>query len=113
MRLAAAEGFRVFDFGFEGEGYKKYFVNARQTVREAVVTRPGLGQVLGDLAAAALDRAGAGGEGLRTSLRRRWATIEACEPTSAGRIRGAAVAARTAVAKAAARKKTPARVAHA
>ena len=112
MRLAAAEGFRVFDFGFEGETYKKYFVNARQTVREAVVMQPGVTQALGDITVAALNRAGGRGEAVRASLRRRWATIEACEATPVGRLRGAAVAARSAVQKAAAKKKTPARVAH-
>ena len=113
MRLAAAEGFRVFDFGFEGETYKKYFVNARQTVREAIVVRPGPVQALGDLTAAALSRVGGKGEALRTSLRRRWSTIEACEPTAAGQVRGAAVAARALARKATAAKKTTARVAHA
>lgn len=113
MRLASAEGFRVFDFGFEGEAYKKYFVNARQTVREAVVLKPGLSQALGDMAVGALAQAGERGEKVRTSLRRRWATIEACEPTSAGRLKGTAVAARAMAQKLAARKKTPARVAHA
>ena len=112
MRLAAAEGFRVFDFGFEGETYKKYFVNARQTVREAVVMQPGVTQALGDITVAALNKAGGRGEAVRASLRRRWATIEACEATPVGRLRGAAVAARSAVQKAAAKKKTPARVAH-
>ena len=112
MRLAAAEGFRVFDFGFEGETYKKYFVNARQTVREAVVMLLGVTQALGDITVAALNRAGGRGEAVRASLRRRWATIEACEATPVGRLRGAAVAARSAVQKAAAKKKTPARVAH-
>lgn len=113
MRLAAAEGFRVFDFGFEGETYKKYFVNARQTVREAIVVRPGPVQALGDLTAAALSRVGGKGEALRTSLRRRWSTIEACEPTAAGQVRGAAVAARALARNATAAKKTTARVAHA
>lgn len=113
MRLAAVEGFRVFDFGFEGETYKKYFVNARQTVREAVVVQPGLGQALGDLAAATLSRVGGRGEALRTSLRRRWSTIEACEPTPVGQVRGAAVAARALARKATAAKTTTARVAHA
>ncbi|WP_292020072.1 MULTISPECIES: GNAT family N-acetyltransferase [unclassified Brevundimonas] len=113
MRLASAEGFRVFDFGFEGEPYKKYFVNARQTVREAVVLKPGLSQALGDMAVGALAQVGERGEKVRTSLRRRWATIEACEPTSAGRLKGTAVAARAMAQKLAARKKTPARVAHA
>lgn len=113
MRLAAAEGFRVFDFGFEGETYKKYFINARQTVREAIVVRPGAVQALGDLTAAALSRVGGKGEALRTSLRRRWSTIEACEPTAAGQVRGAAMAARALARKATAAKKTTARVAHA
>ncbi|MBN9464719.1 GNAT family N-acetyltransferase [Brevundimonas sp.] len=113
MRLAAAEGFRVFDFGFEGETYKKYFINARQTVREAIVVRPGAVQALGDLTAAALSRVGGKGEALRTSLRRRWSTIEACEPTAVGQVRGAAVAARALARKATAAKKTTARVAHA
>lgn len=112
MRLAAERGFRVFDFGFEGEGYKKYFVNARETVREAVVLRPGLGRSLAGAAAGALEKTGRA-EGLRVSVRRRWATIEACEPSPAGRLRGVAVAARSAAAKLAAKKKTPARVAHA
>lgn len=113
MRLAGGEGFRVFDFGFEGEHYKKYFCNTRQTVREAVVMRPGLTQALGDAAVGALNRAGGRGEAVRASVRRRWAAIEACETSLAGRLRGAAFAARSAVTKAVARKKTPARVAHA
>ena len=113
MRLAGAEGVRVFDFGFEGEHYKKYFVNAHQTVREAVVMRPGVTSLATDALVGALDRAGGRGEAIRASLRRRWATIEACEPTPAGRLRGAVVAARSAAAKIATRRKTPARVAHA
>ena len=64
-------------------------------------------------AANLLAQAGERGEKVRTSLRRRWATIEACEPTSAGRLKGTAVAARAMAQKLAARKKTPARVAHA
>lgn len=113
MRQATAKGFRMFDFGFEGETYKKYFVNARQTVREAIVVRPGLVQALGDLTASALSRGGGRGEALRTSLRRRWSTIEACEPTPVGQVRGAAVAARALLRKAATGQKTTARVAHA
>ena len=113
MRLAAAEGVRVFDFGFEGEHYKKYFVNTRQTVREAVVMRPGLSSLATDALVGALDRAGGRGEAIRASLRRRWATIEACEATPSGRLRGAVAAARSAAAKISARRKTSARVAHA
>ena len=111
-RMAATDGFRVFDFGFEGEGYKKYFVNARQTVREAVVIRPGLGRSLGEAAVAALGGAGGRGQALRNSLRRRWSTIEACEASSLGQLRGAAFALGSAVSKAAAKRKGPARVAH-
>ena len=54
-----------------------------------------------DVTVAALNRAGGRGEAVRASLRRRWATIEACEATPVGRLRGAAVAARSAVQKAA------------
>ena len=63
--------------------------------------------------AAVLGAAGSKGEAIRASLRRRWSTIEACEASPAGRLRGAAAAARSAAAKLASRKKTPARVAHA
>ncbi len=114
MERASAQGFRVFDFGFEGEHYKKYFCNDRRTVREAVVLKPGVQASVSDAAAELLNRAGGGrGDALRTSIRRRWAAIEACETTSMARARGAAVAARSAASKALARKKTPHRVAHA
>ena len=100
MRLASAEGFRVFEFGFGGEGYKKYFCNATQSVREAVVLRPGLGASLSEAAVGLLNTAGDGrGERLRTSVRRRWATIEACETTPMNRFRGAVAAAQVAVGK--------------
>jgi CelD/BcsL family acetyltransferase involved in cellulose biosynthesis len=99
MRLAAETGFRVFDFGFGGEGYKKYFCNATQDVREAVILKPGVGSMLSDAAVGLL---GSGrGERLRTSVRRRWAAIEACETTPANRLMGAAAAAVVAVRKAA------------
>ena len=79
MRLASEAGFRSFDFGFEGEHYKKYFCNGARVVREAVVIRPGLGATVSQAAVGALNMAGQGrGERLRTSVRRRWAAIEAC-----------------------------------
>lgn len=100
MRLAAAEGFRVFDFGFGGEGYKKYFCNAAQTVREAVIVKPGLGATLSDAAVGLIDVAARGrGAAIRTSVRRRWAAIEACETTSFNRFKGAVAAAQVAVGK--------------
>ncbi|HEX8472252.1 MAG TPA: GNAT family N-acetyltransferase, partial [Brevundimonas sp.] len=82
MRLASARGYRVFDFGFGGEGYKKYFCNAHQTVREAVIVRPSLSAGLSNAAVGLLNKAGKmRGDRLRTSVRRRWAAIEACETT--------------------------------
>ena len=101
MRLASAHGYRTFDFGFEGEHYKKYFCNGFKVVREAVVLKPGLGATLSQAAVGALNLAGAGrGEQLRTSVRRRWAAIEACETTPGARMKGAMQAAGAALAKA-------------
>lgn len=100
MRLASEEGYRVFDFGFGGEGYKKYFCNQTQTVREAVVTRPGLAASVSNAAAGLLNTAGkARGDRLRTSIQRRWAAIEACETTPARRLHGAVQAAGVALNK--------------
>lgn len=100
MRLGCAAGFRVFDFGFGGEGYKKYFCNATQTVREAVILKPGVGAMLSDAAVGLLNTAAGGtGERLRTSVRRRWAAIEACEVTPANRLMGAVAAAGAAMKK--------------
>jgi len=100
MRLASARGYRTFDFGFEGEHYKKYFCNGFKLVREAVVLRPGLGATMSEAAVGALNLAGGGrGERLRTSVRRRWAAIEACETTPAARMKGAMQAAGAALAK--------------
>ena len=100
MRLGCEAGFRVFDFGFGGEGYKKYFCNATQTVREAVILRPGMGAMLSDAAVGLLNTAAGGrGERLRTSVRRRWAAIEACETTPANRLMGAVAAAGAAMKK--------------
>jgi CelD/BcsL family acetyltransferase involved in cellulose biosynthesis len=101
MRLASVHGYRTFDFGFEGEHYKKYFCNGFRVVREAVVLKPGLGATMSQAAVGALNLAGSGrGEQLRTSVRRRWAAIEACETTPAARMKGAMQAAGAALAKA-------------
>lgn len=109
MRLAAAEGCHEFDFGFGGEGYKKYFCNAERTVTEAVVLKPGLGARISQSAVGVLNLAGEGrGERLRASVRRRWAAIEACEVTAGDRLKGAAYAARTVLA----RRFAPVRGAH-
>ena len=101
MRLAAERGYRTFDFGFEGEHYKKYFCNGHKLVREALVLKPGLGAAVSHAAVGALNLAGADrGDRLRASVRRRWAAIEACETTPAARMKGAMQAAGAALAKA-------------
>lgn len=100
MRLASERGYRTFDFGFEGEHYKKYFCNGFKLVREAVVLRPGLGATMSQAAVGALNLAGGDrGDRLRTSVRRRWAAIEACETTPTARMKGAMQAAGAALAK--------------
>ena len=100
MRLAGEAGYRTFDFGFEGESYKKYFCNGFRLVREAVVLKPGFGAAVSHAAVGALNLAGQGrGEQLRTSVRRRWAAIEACETTPGARMKGAMQAAGAALAK--------------
>lgn len=101
MRMASEVGYRTFDFGFEGEHYKKYFCNGARIVREAIVVRPGLGAAVSQAAVGALNMAGPGrGERLRASVRRRWAAIEACETTPGDRLKGAMQAAGAALAKA-------------
>jgi len=100
MQRAARDGYRTFDFGFEGEHYKKYLCNGFKQLREAVVLRPGLGATMSHAAVGALNLAGGDrGDRLRTSVRRRWAAIEACETTSGARMMGAMQAAGAALAK--------------
>ena len=105
MRLGSAEGFRVFDYGFEGEPYKKYFCNRSQTVLEGVAHRQGYaGAMAAAFSMAGADAALAAGErfvsaGLGLSVRRRWASIDACETTVVGRARGIAAAAAAALNK--------------
>ena len=58
-----------------------------------------------DQLAQVAEQALAGKPALIDSVRRRWNVIEACETDTAGRLRGAALAARTALSKAAGRAK--------
>ncbi len=105
MRQGAAEGFEVFDYGFEGEPYKKYFCDRSQTVLEGVAHRSGFaGAMTAAFAMAGADGALAAGErlanaGVALSVRRRWAAIDACETTVMGRARGIAAAAAAALNK--------------
>lgn len=112
MRLASADGYRVFDFGFGGEGYKKYFCDTSQVVREAMIQRPGFrasvtGAVAGVMATAGQERA----EKLKASVRRRWSAIEACETNRIDRVKGALGAVGSAMNKVAARTPRPTAVA--
>jgi len=90
MRMKSTDGFQIFDFGFAGEFYKKYFCDLEEWVTEKTVFRTGWRR----LADRTLDGVSIGpARRLTGSLRRRWAVVEACETTAAGRWRGAAAAA--------------------
>lgn len=108
MKLSAGRGFKVFDLGFAGEPYKKYFANRDETVFEGAALQPGFA----DAMSAAMSMVGGGaaleaGQALARarlglSVRRRWAAIDACETTLAGRMRGVAAAASAAIGRTAA-----------
>lgn len=97
MKALEPQGYRVFDYGFGDDGYKKYFVNTYQTVREACVATGrlgGWGQRAGNriLSLAGAER----GERLKLSIQRRWSMIEASEVTRSGRVKGVILAVRSA-----------------
>lgn len=81
MQALSAEGVKLFDFGFEGEAYKKYFCDAERQVWEGAVVEDGLMKAM------------AGDSSLAQSVRRRWAVIDACETTTIGRVRALGAAA--------------------
>lgn len=83
--MKANEGVALYDFGFEGEAYKKYFCDQSREVWE------GVGQAAGPTALAAIS--GLAPSGLAQSVRRRWAIIDACETTTLGRVRALSAAA--------------------
>jgi Protein involved in cellulose biosynthesis (CelD) len=100
MKQASDQGYRVFDFGFGGETYKKYFCNTSMDVREAVIRKPSLNNaavaaISQLLALAGEDRS----QRLRTSVRRRWGAIEACETENVALLRGVLAAMTAALAK--------------
>lgn len=99
MAQLAPQGCRVFDFGFEGEGYKKYFCNAERSVSEAVVRAPGLRARAPQIALSGLERVSAS---LSDSVQRRLQVIEACEVSAVGRLGATLRAARDMVVKRAA-----------
>lgn len=108
MRHGAGEGFSVFDFGFAEETYKKYFCNREETMLEGVVHLPGFTDAISAAlwmvgAESALEAGAAFARArLGLSVRRRWAAIDACETTFAGRMRGVAAAATAAIGRASA-----------
>lgn len=86
IKARSAEGLNgLYDFGFEGEAYKKYFCDQSREVWE------GVGQAAGPTALSAI--AGLAPGGLAQSVRRRWAIIDACETTTLGRVRALSAAA--------------------
>jgi CelD/BcsL family acetyltransferase involved in cellulose biosynthesis len=85
METMKAEAARLYDFGFEGEAYKKYFCDLSRDVWE------GVGQAAGPTALSAISGLAPGG--LAQSVRRRWAIIDACETTTLGRVRALSAAA--------------------
>lgn len=84
-RAAEGQGGGLYDFGFEGEAYKKYFCDLDRQVWE------GVGQAAGPTALDTLTGLAPGG--LAQSVRRRWAIIDACETTTLGRVRALSAAA--------------------
>ena len=84
MRVVAEDGYRVFDYGFSGEAYKRYLCNREQQVQE--ITQGPTPVV--NAAACALRRPELG-----LSLRRRWSAIEAVEPSRLGQATGIILAA--------------------
>lgn len=97
MKALEPEGYRVFDYGFGDEGYKKYFVNTYQAVREACVVAGRAGNWGRRAGARILGLAGAErAERLKLSIHRRWSMIEATEVSRRGRVKGVILAARRA-----------------
>lgn len=92
IRQASEHGYREFDYGVGGgNAYKKYFSDRTEPVSEITLRQPGLGAALTAVGSRALDVTGLQrAEGIRNSLRRRWAVIEACEARPAARLKGAA-----------------------
>ncbi len=97
MKALEPQGYSVFDYGFGDGGYKKYFVNSYQPVREAFVVSGGLGNLGRRIGGRLLALAGSDrGERLKLSIYRRWSMIEASEVSHSGRVRGVILAARRA-----------------
>ena len=95
MKLEEKRSFKIFDYGFVGETYKKYFINETQLVHEGSVGR---GDSLSRFSAGAMRLLrpviGRRSEALSLSVERRWAAIEATEVTRTGRLNGVLIASR-------------------
>ena len=100
MKQASDLGYRVFDFGFGGEAYKKYFCNASVMVREVTVRKPSLNNAAVTTIGRLMELTGPDrARRFRTSLRRRWGAIEACETENVALLRGVLAAMTAALAK--------------
>ncbi|MBX3481808.1 MAG: GNAT family N-acetyltransferase [Caulobacter sp.] len=96
MKAGAAEGVSLYDFGFEGEAYKKYFCDLTRTVFEGPALSSGLSAGLARTMSEVVSPDGGRGlvpAALAQSVRRRWAVIDACETTTLGRVRALGAAA--------------------
>ena len=91
IRLGSERGYRTFDYGVGVGGYyKKYYDDGGLATAEGVVARPGVSRALCATMSAAVGLAGRErAQRLRTSTRRRWAVIEACETSLTGQAAGA------------------------
>ncbi len=90
IRLGSERGYRTFDYGVGVGGYyKKYYDDGGLATAEGVVARPGVSKALCATMSAAVGLAGRErAQRLRTSTRRRWAVIEACETSLMGQAAG-------------------------
>ncbi len=90
IRLGSERGYRTFDYGVGVGGYyKKYYDDGGLATAEGVVARPGVSKALCATMSAAVGLAGRErAQRLRTSTRRRWAVIEACETSLTGQAAG-------------------------
>ncbi|WP_312161578.1 GNAT family N-acetyltransferase [Phenylobacterium sp.] len=85
LQAASAEGFRTFDFGFEGQAYKKYFADPAAEVSHGLVFARGRPRWRDALSSAL-------GPDLVAKVEHRWLAIEACETTRLRRWRTLAAA---------------------
>lgn len=83
-----ALGLTTYDLGPSHDHYKRHYASPGQTVREGTATAATAGGVLAGSRERVWTMAGARGEGMVASLRRRLDAIAVTELSTAGRVRG-------------------------